>query len=214
MLRERVGDLKDVEIRVLTLLLDLPGSRSGRSARRARTRFSSRTTSRRASRCSSIARRSPAIATDAGTRTSHVAILARSLGLAGDRRAAHGDAAADGPRDGDPRRIDRACSRSIRRTHDIDVVPRARAAGGARRSGAAPPRRRSTRSRPTACASRCARTSISPKRRSSRATSGAEGVGLMRTEFLVVGRATMPDEDEQYRAYKRVVEGVRRTARS
>ena len=44
------------------------------------------------------------------------------------------------------------------------------------------------------------------------AHSGAEGVGLMRTEFLVVGRAAMPDEDEQYRAYTRVVEGVRRTA--
>ena len=28
----------------------------------------------------------------------------------------------------------------------------------------------------------------------------------MRTEFLVVGRATMPDEEEQYRAYTRVVE--------
>jgi phosphotransferase system enzyme I (PtsI) len=28
----------------------------------------------------------------------------------------------------------------------------------------------------------------------------------MRTEFLVVGRATMPDEDEQYRAYTRVVQ--------
>jgi phosphotransferase system enzyme I (PtsI) len=26
----------------------------------------------------------------------------------------------------------------------------------------------------------------------------------MRTEFLVVGRATMPDEEEQYRAYRRV----------
>jgi phosphotransferase system enzyme I (PtsI) len=38
------------------------------------------------------------------------------------------------------------------------------------------------------------------------ARSGAEGVGLMRTEFLVVGRATMPTENEQYRAYKRVVE--------
>ena len=38
------------------------------------------------------------------------------------------------------------------------------------------------------------------------ASSGADGVGLMRTEFLVLGRATMPDEDEQYRAYKRVVE--------
>ena len=37
-------------------------------------------------------------------------------------------------------------------------------------------------------------------------TTGAEGVGLMRTEFLVVGRATMPDENEQYMAYRRVVE--------
>ncbi len=38
------------------------------------------------------------------------------------------------------------------------------------------------------------------------AGSGAEGVGLMRTEFLVVGRASMPDEDEQYNAYRRVAE--------
>jgi phosphotransferase system enzyme I (PtsI) len=37
------------------------------------------------------------------------------------------------------------------------------------------------------------------------ADSGADGVGLMRTEFLVVGRASMPDEEEQYRAYTRVV---------
>jgi phosphoenolpyruvate-protein phosphotransferase (PTS system enzyme I) len=37
------------------------------------------------------------------------------------------------------------------------------------------------------------------------ATSGAEGVGLMRTEFLVVGRATMPDEEEQYQAYTNVI---------
>ncbi|HMS03459.1 MAG TPA: hypothetical protein PKE51_10820, partial [Gemmatimonadaceae bacterium] len=39
--------------------------------------------------------------------------------------------------------------------------------------------------------------------------SGAEGVGLMRTEFLVVGRTNMPDEEEQYRAYRRVVEAFR-----
>jgi phosphoenolpyruvate-protein phosphotransferase (PTS system enzyme I) len=38
------------------------------------------------------------------------------------------------------------------------------------------------------------------------ANSGAEGVGLMRTEFLVVGRATMPEEEEQYLAYRRVAE--------
>ncbi|HEX8395685.1 MAG TPA: phosphoenolpyruvate--protein phosphotransferase [Longimicrobium sp.] len=35
---------------------------------------------------------------------------------------------------------------------------------------------------------------------------GAEGVGLYRTEFLVVGRATAPNEEEQFRAYKRVTE--------
>src|SRR6185369_7889506 len=34
---------------------------------------------------------------------------------------------------------------------------------------------------------------------------GAEGVGLMRTEFLVVGRATMPDEEEQFDAYAGVI---------
>ncbi len=35
---------------------------------------------------------------------------------------------------------------------------------------------------------------------------GAEGVGLYRTEFLVVGRGTAPGEEEQYRAYRRVAE--------
>jgi phosphotransferase system enzyme I (PtsI) len=31
-------------------------------------------------------------------------------------------------------------------------------------------------------------------------------VGLFRTEFLMVGRTTLPDEEEQYRAYRRVVQ--------
>ena len=35
---------------------------------------------------------------------------------------------------------------------------------------------------------------------------GAEGVGLYRTEFLVVGRGTAPGEEEQYRAYRQVAE--------
>ena len=35
---------------------------------------------------------------------------------------------------------------------------------------------------------------------------GAVGVGLMRTEFLVVGRNTMPSEEEQYETYKAVAE--------
>ena len=45
-----------------------------------------------------------------------------------------------------------------------------------------------------------------PEEAEAGARSGAEGVGLMRTEFLVVGRATMPDEEEQYKAYRHVVE--------
>ena len=35
---------------------------------------------------------------------------------------------------------------------------------------------------------------------------GAEGVGLFRSEFLVIGRRAIPHEDEQYEAYRRVVE--------
>jgi phosphoenolpyruvate-protein phosphotransferase (PTS system enzyme I) len=35
---------------------------------------------------------------------------------------------------------------------------------------------------------------------------GAEGIGLFRTEFLVVGRNRMPEEEEQYEAYRHVAE--------
>ncbi len=37
---------------------------------------------------------------------------------------------------------------------------------------------------------------------------GAEGIGLFRTEFLFLDRGDMPDEDEQYEAYKKVVKGM------
>lgn len=36
---------------------------------------------------------------------------------------------------------------------------------------------------------------------------GPDGVGLFRSEFLVIGRRTIPTEEEQLRAYRRVVEG-------
>ncbi|MFQ5746679.1 MAG: phosphoenolpyruvate--protein phosphotransferase [Gemmatimonadota bacterium] len=35
---------------------------------------------------------------------------------------------------------------------------------------------------------------------------GAQGVGLFRTEFLVIGRRVIPSEQEQYEAYRRVAE--------
>ena len=37
---------------------------------------------------------------------------------------------------------------------------------------------------------------------------GAEGVGLLRTEFIFLGRGDMPDEDEQFEAYRKVVKGM------
>ncbi len=37
---------------------------------------------------------------------------------------------------------------------------------------------------------------------------GAEGIGLYRTEFLFVDRPDLPNEDEQYEVYRRVVEAV------
>ena len=37
---------------------------------------------------------------------------------------------------------------------------------------------------------------------------GAEGVGLLRTEFLFMNREDLPDEEEQYRALREVIEGM------
>ena len=37
---------------------------------------------------------------------------------------------------------------------------------------------------------------------------GADGIGLFRTEFLFLNRGDMPDEQEQYEAYKKVVKGM------
>ena len=38
--------------------------------------------------------------------------------------------------------------------------------------------------------------------------SGAEGIGLFRTEFIFLGRGDMPSEDEQFEAYRKVVKGM------
>lgn len=39
---------------------------------------------------------------------------------------------------------------------------------------------------------------------------GAEGIGLLRTEFLFVGRQAAPTEDEQFRAYRPILEAMGR----
>ena len=47
-----------------------------------------------------------------------------------------------------------------------------------------------------------------PEEAAAAAEYGAEGVGLYRTEFLFMNRQSLPDEEEQYSAYRKVVEAV------
>jgi phosphotransferase system enzyme I (PtsI) len=203
MLRERVGDLTDVHIRVLSLLLDLPDHDpvalpAGASAILVTHDLTPSLTVQLDR--SSIA----AIATDSGTRTAHVAILARSLGLpavVGLRTATselHG---------GERVVLDGGTGMLAINPTDEEIA-------------AYQERQRAEAMAEAALAEMSALEAVTldgvrivlranvdiPEDAEAAARSGAEGVGLMRTEFLVVGRATMPDEDEQYRAYRRVLD--------
>ncbi len=202
MLRERVGDLKDVEIRLLTLLLDLPDHDPvdlPKGANAILVTYDLTPSLTVQLDRSAIA----AIATDAGTRTSHVAILARSLGLpaiVGLRTATQELTGKETAiLDGSTGLL------AINPTHqDIEAYrERARQEAVAEEEL----RQLAQLEAVTTDGERITlRANVDlPEEAELAATSGAEGVGLMRTEFLVVGRATMPDEEEQYKAYTRVV---------
>jgi phosphotransferase system enzyme I (PtsI) len=200
MVRERVGDLTDVHIRVLSLLLghdpiDLP---SGARAILVTHDLTPSLTVQ-------LDRKSiVAIATDAGTRTSHVAILARSLGLpaivglrtATEQLKGGENAILDGSTGVlaiEPSHVDIESYRERERQEAVADAELQRLA--------------SLESVTTDGVRITLRANVDlPEEADLAASSGADGVGLMRTEFLVLGRATMPDEDEQYRAYRRVVE--------
>jgi len=203
MVRERVGDLTDVHIRVLSLLLGLPDHDpvdvpSGSSAILVTHDLTPSLTVQ-------LDRKTiAAIATDAGTRTSHVAILARSLNMpaiVGLRTAT------TELRGGERAILDGSTGMlAIDPSHEDIESYRERA----RQEAVADEelqRLASLEAVTTDGVHVTLRANVDlPEEAELAATSGAEGVGLMRTEFLVIGRATMPDEDEQYRAYRRVVE--------
>ena len=202
MMRERVGDLVDVHIRLLSLLLDLPDHdpvdlEPGSNAILVTHDLTPSLTIQ-------LDRRAIAgIATDAGTRTSHVAILARSLGLP----AVVGliDATA---------KIQMG-DRVILDGTNGTLIPRptaavlAQFADRARREAAAQAEL-ATLADAEAVMTDGTRITLRanvdlPDEAVKAAESGAEGVGLMRTEFLVVGRTAMPTEEEQVEASTRVV---------
>jgi phosphotransferase system enzyme I (PtsI) len=202
MLREKVGDLKDVEIRVLLLLLDLPDHDPVDLPKGANAILVTHDLT--PSLTVQLDRESIAgIATDAGTRTSHVAILARSLGLP----------AIVGLRVATQQLTGRETAILDGSTGVLAINPSAKDIESyrerARQEQLAEEELQHLQnlaSETTDGVPITLRANVDlPEEAELAATSGAEGVGLMRTEFLVVGRATMPDEEEQYKSYTRVV---------
>ena len=203
MIRERVGDLVDVHIRVLSLLLGLPDHDPGDVPKGANAILVTHDLT--PSLTVQLDRQAIAgVATDAGTRISHVAILARSLGLpavvglrdgtqrikVGDRLILDGGAGvvAINPSDAEIAQYQER-QRQLAEMEAQDALM----------AGEEPVTQDHVRL--------LLRANVDlPEDAPFAARSGADGVGLMRTEFLIVGRATMPDEDEQYRAYRKVVE--------
>jgi phosphocarrier protein FPr len=144
------------------------------------------------------------IALERGSATSHAAILARGLGIPAVVGARGLLAAAESPGtvaiDGETGRIVFDPSEDELRVLHA-VVHERHAAGAAARA---------LRGRPgqTADGHRIALlANIGRVEEVDRALeAGAEGVGLLRTEFLYIGRAAAPSEDEQAEAYRSVLQ--------
>jgi multiphosphoryl transfer protein len=144
------------------------------------------------------------IATAAGSPTSHSAILARSLGI--PAAVGLGDAllsVAEGSPlllDGDAGTIHVEPAEKLVGEYERRAARQRREAGAARAAAAEPAVTRDGR-----------RIEVvanigSPDDVPGAIENGAEGVGLLRTEFLFLERDSMPSEDEQYAAYKSVAE--------
>ncbi|RKT14001.1 phosphocarrier protein HPr /phosphoenolpyruvate--protein phosphotransferase /PTS system IIA component (Glc family) [Paraburkholderia sp. RAU2J] len=204
LLRERAGDIRDVGRRVLALLagvrqaqIDVPQD----SILVAEELSPSDTTSLDRSKVLGFC-------TTTGGATSHVAILARSLGIP----AICGiDARALQLADGTPVVLDGSRG-SLRRNPSADELEQARQRIG---------RQAAKRETEKLAASKLAMTAdghrievVANIRNAQEArdavAAGAEGVGLLRSEFLFDARDTAPSEDEQAAEYCAVAEALGR----
>ena len=203
MVLDRLNDLADVQTRVLRRLMDLPDPDiTSRSDHKHVILVARELTP------SITVQLDPeyvvGIATDLGTRTSHSAILARSLDI--PCVVSLGDLS-DQVRDGQPMILDGRTGRVIVDPTDEDT------AGYRERDFAI--REWEQELVLLAHMPSTTRDGVEvkllsnidlPGEASNARTHGAAGVGLYRTEFLVVGRNTAPGEEEQYRAYRTVAE--------
>jgi len=145
-----------------------------------------------------------AVVTRAGGRTSHTAILSRSLGIPAVVGAGE---PLDAVRTGDTLIVDGSAGLCIVRPDEATLREyEARMAAERERLEA----ERGARFRPAVSADG-RRVEIGANigtvaEAEAAADSGADGIGLYRTEFLFMHANRLPDEEEQYRAYREVVE--------
>lgn len=203
MVLDRLNDLADVQARVLRRLLGLPDPELESMVGDEKVIIVARDLTP-----SVAAQLDPSrvvgLATDAGTRTSHSSILARSLKI--PAVVSLGTLSED-VRSGDELILDGRSGRVIanptedekRRYRELDFQVREweqelllLAHLDSRTQDGTHVALRANIDLPTEAASAQAH--------------GADGIGLFRTEFLVVGRNSVPVEDEQYAAYRQVTE--------
>ncbi len=198
---DRVNDLEDIQVRVLHELLGLPEPGVGAAADGPTVVLARNFTPSLTVQLDP--RHVVGLAADHGTRTSHWAILARSLGIPAvvglvdlSERADDGvDAILDG-------RIGRIVLEPSDRDREVYVERQVRIrAWEEELQQIASLESVTLDGNPVAL-----RANLDLPSEADRAVAhGAEGVGLFRTEFLVVGRSSMPEEEEQYEAYRHVV---------
>jgi phosphotransferase system enzyme I (PtsI) len=202
---DRVADLNDVQLRVLVELMDVPGIGVTPAADSEPVVLVAHELTP-----SHMIELDPArvlgVATDAGTRTAHASILARSLGIPavvglGDlsrRVDAGSEVILDGHRGHVVLRPD-AAEKDWFRDRDVRVKKTERDL--TQIVGLEPVTQDGTRIGLYA--------NLDLPSDAARAREvNADGVGLFRTEFLVVGKTTVPDEEEQYEAYRSVIDAM------
>ncbi|WP_025101090.1 phosphoenolpyruvate--protein phosphotransferase [Burkholderia sp. A1] len=142
--------------------------------------------------------------TVAGGPTSHTAILARTMGV--PAAVACGAALLD-LRDGEHVVLDGNAGRLYA---GVSAADRERAAEAQRRFVEAQHRAAANRALPAATLDghvlEIGANITRPAQVKAAIDNGADGVGLMRTEFLFLERHDAPDEDEQYACYRQMVE--------
>jgi phosphoenolpyruvate-protein phosphotransferase (PTS system enzyme I) len=203
MIMDRLNDLLDIQLRVIRRLLDiedphLPSHHAdGHVILVARDLTPSVTVQ--------LDRRAIlGLATDAGTRTSHAAILARSLQMPAvvslsdfSTTVRHGQELILDGRTGrvilDPTDEEK----KLYRERDFKIREWEQELVLLAQLDSVTPDRQPVLLR--------ANIDLPSEAESARAH-GGQGIGLYRTEFFVVGRSTAPDEEEQYRCYREVAE--------